>query len=111
MNSYTAGSFVFNDGGNHDPFRVGTRVAQDGTSPDGAFDGTIDEVRFWSTARTAAEISADMSHEIDSNDPHYTDLLNYWRFDEGSGTTTHDQVGGKDGTLQNNPAWVLSTAF
>ncbi len=52
-----------------------------------------------------------MSHEIDSNDPHYTDLLNYWRFDEGSGTTTHDQVGGKDGTLQNNPAWVLSTAF
>jgi Concanavalin A-like lectin/glucanases superfamily len=109
--SFTTQSFVFNDGGNPNPFRVGSRVDTDGTSPDGVFDGTIDEVRFWKTARTAAEIASDMGHELKSSDPNFGDLLHYWRFDEGSGTSTHDDVGGKDGTLQNGPLWVLSTAF
>ncbi len=35
------------------------------------------------------------------------DLLGWWKFDEGSGTTAHDSSGkGNDGTLQGNPQWV-----
>ena len=34
-------------------------------------------------------------------------LVGWWRFDEGSGTTTRDSSGnGNDGTLQGNPQWV-----
>ncbi|MHC4462693.1 MAG: LamG-like jellyroll fold domain-containing protein [Planctomycetota bacterium] len=35
------------------------------------------------------------------------DLLGWWKFDEGSGTTARDSSGkGNDGTLQGNPQWV-----
>jgi hypothetical protein len=35
------------------------------------------------------------------------ELVGHWRFDEGSGTTAHDQSGnGNDGTLINDPVWA-----
>ncbi len=35
------------------------------------------------------------------------DLIGWWRFDEGSGTTAYDSSGnGNDGTLIGNPQWV-----
>ena len=33
-------------------------------------------------------------------------LVNQWTFDEGSGTSAADSVGGKTGTLTNGPVWV-----
>jgi concanavalin A-like lectin/glucanase superfamily protein len=110
--TFTAqGSFVFNDGGSPNPFRVGARVDNDGTSPNGVFSGVIDEVRFWNAPRTSTQIGADMSHELDATDPDWSTIVNYWRFDEGTGTSTVDRVGGHNGTLTNGPAWVPSTAF
>jgi len=36
------------------------------------------------------------------------ELVGHWRFDEGSGTTAHDQSGnGNDGTLINDPVWAI----
>ncbi|GAG43024.1 unnamed protein product, partial [marine sediment metagenome] len=35
-----------------------------------------------------------------------TGLLAHWKFDEGSGTTAYDSVGGNDGTLINGPVWA-----
>ncbi|HCO96480.1 MAG TPA: hypothetical protein DIU00_21495, partial [Phycisphaerales bacterium] len=36
------------------------------------------------------------------------ELVGHWRFDEGSGTTAHDQSGnGNDGTLINDPEWAI----
>jgi hypothetical protein len=32
----------------------------------------------------------------------------YWKFDEGSGTTAADAVGGNDGTLTGSPSWTTS---
>jgi len=35
------------------------------------------------------------------------DLVGYWKFDEGSGTTAYDSSGnGLDGTLNGDPQWV-----
>ncbi len=34
------------------------------------------------------------------------DLVAHWRFDEGSGSTAFDSVGGHDGTLEGDPQWV-----
>jgi hypothetical protein len=105
------GSFVFNNGGQQNPFRIASRVAQMGNSSDGVFDGIIDEVRFWNASRSPAQIQADMQHEITATDPNWSDLQDYWPFDEGSGKTTADRSGNYPGTLKNGPQWVVSTAF
>jgi regulation of enolase protein 1 (concanavalin A-like superfamily) len=34
-----------------------------------------------------------------------TDLIAYWPFDEGTGTTLHDIVSGHDGTIWGDPKW------
>ena len=70
--------------------------------------GQIDEVRIWSTARNASEIQTNMHRTLTGSE---TGLMGYWRFDEGTGTTTIDASGhGFTGTLTNGPTWVASTA-
>ncbi len=70
--------------------------------------GQIDEVRIWSTARSAWEIQANMHRSLTGSDP---GLMGYWQFDEGNGPTAADASRhGFTGTLVNGPAWVTSTA-
>ncbi len=88
--------------------RIAARVGTDGTSAEGMFDGTIDEVRFWNQARSASVIASTMSMEIPAAS---AGLMAYWRFDEGMGTTTADEEGAYPGTLVSSPLWVISTAF
>ena len=90
-------------------FRVAARVNTNGTAPDGNFAGTIDEVRLWSQALTPSQITTTMSTTIPGST---AGLASYWRFDEGSGASTADQVNnGYPGTLVSSPTWVVSTAF
>lgn len=99
-------SFAY--GGPAVAFRVGGRVGTDGTSLGGGFNGTIDEVRLWSVARTAGEITTDMKKPVPPNAPQ---IAAYYRFDEGAGTTATDAKGGFNGTLVATPKYVVSTAF
>lgn len=89
-------------------FRIGGRVASNGTGIDGGFDGVIDDVRVWGVARTAAEIAATRSAPPSLSAP---GLVTYFRLDEGAGTTTTDAKGALVGTLVGPPSWVTSTAF
>jgi hypothetical protein len=58
--------------------------------------GSLDELRVWTRARTAAEIAANACQVS----PTATGLEAYWRFDEGTGLTTQDLSGhGHTGTL------------
>ncbi len=88
---------------------------------DRRFDGQIDEFRIWNTARTVAQISDDMAHQLVGNE---SGLQAYYRFDEGtaSGTntiTTLDDLtsNNRHGTLNNfaltgaTSNWVASSAF
>jgi hypothetical protein len=110
--SYTAtGSFVFNDGGHQNPFRIGARVGTNGSSPEGVVSGIVDEVRLWNVARTPAEITADMNHHLDSTDPAWSNLTAYWPFAEGMGVTTADVTSAYPGTLTSGPTWVTNTPF
>ena len=72
------------------------------------FQGEVDEVRIWNTARTQAEIQASYA-PLAGNE---SGLAAYWRMDEGSGLTTGDASGhGFTSTLTNGPVWVVpSTA-
>lgn len=79
-----------------------------GTSPhpEGRWGGRIDEFRIWSVARTRAEIQADLWRELTGTE---SNLVAYWRFNEGAGTVVADATGhGHTGVLVNGPQWVES---
>ncbi len=73
------------------------------------FNGSMDELRLWNVARTPAQIMTNMNNTIPTNN---AGLVAYYKFDEGTGSTTADATGnGNNGTLVNNPTWqVPSTA-
>ncbi len=55
-----------------------------------SFAGYVDELRIWNRARTAAEIAADRHRVLPAGTPN---LVGYYRFEEGSGTTVADTSG------------------
>ncbi len=68
------------------------------------FDGAIDDVRFWSMARTQTEIQNNMNLIFSVPE---TGLVAAYNFDEASGTIARDFVNGNNGTLTNmDPATV-----
>ena len=77
----------------------------------GFWNGTIDEVRLFSTARTAAQIWADLhTHQLGPTEG----LIGEWTFDEGSGQTAGDSSGktqhavlGSNSAVEaSDPVWV-----
>jgi hypothetical protein len=72
----------------------------DGTSPVYTMNGSIDEVRIYNVALTAAQIQADM---VSTASAVPGNLLAYYNFDIGSGTALADVTGNtiNDGTLFN----------
>ena len=54
------------------------------------FSGEIDEVRFWSSARTATQIADHYDRQSNGDE---TGLAGYWNFNEGSGLAAGDETG------------------
>ncbi|MGV2388023.1 MAG UNVERIFIED_CONTAM: hypothetical protein LVR29_05990 [Microcystis novacekii LVE1205-3] len=53
----------------------------------GVFDGIIDDVRIWNTARTQSEIQANFNRELTGNE---SGLVGYWNFNSINGNTVQD---------------------
>ncbi len=76
-----------------------------------AFDGSLDEVRIWDRALSAAEIAANRTIELTGTEP---GLVAYYRLNEGTGQTGFDASPmGNDGVLgstinveNNDPLWA-----
>jgi hypothetical protein len=67
------------------------------------FKGIIDEFRIWNIARTESEIQSTMNQSLNGNEP---GLVGYWKFDEGTGSTTADLTSnGNNGTI-SGAIWV-----
>ncbi len=80
------------------------RIGFDGGSERSPFKGAIDEVRIWNVAKSTEEIQAHSGQCLSGQE---LGLVGYWRFDEGSGTSTADLTGhGNNGTLLNGAAWM-----
>jgi hypothetical protein len=92
-------------------FRIGARIAPNGSAADGSLDGEIDQVRLFDVARTAAEIAGDMRRPIGAADPIFARLRAAWRFDEGAGTAAADDTGTHPGTLMGGATWTTSGAY
>jgi len=85
----------------------GLVIAQDGTNTYGFnFPGSISEVRIWSDTLTSAEINDLVCSEVDNTHPSYSDLLHYWKSDDGSGSTLYDSKGNNDGSITGTSAWT-----
>lgn len=69
--------------------------------------GEIDEVRIWTTARSTAEIQANMNTVVA---PFQSNLAGYWRMDETSGTITDASGSNTVSTATGSPAFVTSGA-
>ena len=66
------------------------------------FDGQIDDVRIWNTARTEAQIHALMGEALSGAE---AGLAGYWNFNEGAGSSVADLTGnGNTGTLTDGGA-------
>ena len=96
-NSLTTGSFQV---GTDDRFLIGA-ADDNGTARD-FFDAEIADVRVWNTARSQAEIEADLGRTLNGDEPH---LLANWQLDDGVGPTASDATGSYDGTLTGGPSW------
>ncbi|MEE4357228.1 MAG: LamG domain-containing protein [Desulfococcaceae bacterium] len=72
------------------------------------FQGRIDEVRIWETARTQAQINQYKNVVLKGNE---SGLKACFRFDHDSGTVLDNLLAGSsDGTLMNSPIWTASGA-
>ena len=73
------------------------------------FDGTVDEVRVWKTARSSTDINTYMTTLLNGNE---TNLEAYYRCDNGSGTALSDITSnGHNASLVNTPSWPNSYAM
>jgi Concanavalin A-like lectin/glucanases superfamily len=71
----------------------------------------IDEVQIYKGSGLSQTTIRDwMCKKLTPLHPDYANLVSYYRFDEGSGTTLLDLKGSNDGTLINTPTWVASGA-
>ena len=71
---------------------------------DANFGGALDELRVWNGVRTPAQINAFLNTTVAGTE---TDLLAYWRFDEGTGASAGDSSGhGNTAALIGSPAWI-----
>ena len=72
------------------------------------FVGAVDEVRIWSTVRSAGDITSTMHQRLVGNE---TGLVAYWRFDEPGATTLADSSpNNATASVFGNPQWVASDA-
>lgn len=84
------------------------------------FEGQIDEVRFYNTSLNESYIQQTLYAGIDSSDNLWSNVIGYWRFDEGTGQTLADlSTSGFSGTLGadsavsvDDPTWnVVSQSY
>lgn len=81
---------------NSEPYRL----ASNGTA---FFQGNLNELRIWDTARSQEKILAHINQTLSGNE---SGLIGYWPIHEGSGTTISDESSKDDnGTLHGGTEW------
>ena len=76
------------------------------------FAGEIDEARIWKQALSGTIISNWMCRSVDLTHPAFSNLVAYYKLDDGTGTSAADSAGLHAGTLEtmSGSEWTNSTA-
>ena len=69
--------------------------------------GAVDEFRIWNVVRSQNQIIHDMTSSLSGTE---SGLVGYWRFDEGSGTSTADLTGNGNTMSLSADSWETSGA-
>ena len=77
---------------------IGLRPSAPNGAEDSYFQGEIDEVRIWDTARTTTEIQDNLNTKLTGNE---SGLFAYYTFDDGTAT---DLTGNNNGQIYTTPA-------
>ena len=72
--------------------------------------GSIDEVRIWNVALDEATIRDWMHKKVTNSHPNWSNLVGYWRFDDGADPTDDYSDNNNTGDLVNGAIFVTSTA-
>ncbi len=112
MNLYIDGQLVAARSGLYKPqtsrdLLIGAHAA---VTPTTHFNGILDEVRIWNTVRTANQIESNFRGTISPSSPANSNLVAYYRLDEGVGTIAADiTVPQNNGTLEGSPSWTSAS--
>jgi hypothetical protein len=92
------------------PAALASSIRSNGTTAQGYFDGVLDEVRIWDSARSQAQIQGTANAQITTPT---SGLVARWALDEGSGTAVNGSAGtGVNGSIVgSNYAWVAGAPF
>ena len=88
-------------------------LGQDGTGSQPTFvPGSINEVRVWKTALPDTTVQRWIFIPVTPEHPDYSDLLGYWKMDDGQGTLIKDSSQNvNDGAfIGTNPEWIIPDA-
>ena len=66
---------------------------------DASLKAKIDELRWWDVVLSEDIIEQYANQPVEPDHPNYSNLLNYYKFDEGSGNTCYDSKGSLDGVI------------
>lgn len=110
MSIYTNGVLMATQAGMTPFVRGAYDLHIGGTSNYFCYHGSIDEFRVWNVARSQAQIQANLGVPLTGAE---TNLLVYYRFDEGSGAVAMNSAtatgAAYNGTLITSPTWAPST--
>jgi len=78
-----------------------SKIGRFGSSGIRYYTGQLDEVALFNTVLSASDVSDIYNSGVPNDLSGYSSLTNWWRFEEGSGTTAIDSKGSNNGTLIN----------
>ena len=118
VNGGLEGSWSNGSNSSADRFSIGQEYDGTGSTASDFFNGKIDEVAVWNVALSAADVTSLYNSgnglNASANSGNYdnsADLIGYWKFNEGTGSTLTDSTSNSNnGTLTNMDSsdWVTS---
>jgi len=101
LNNGTVTGTISGDIDNSFPFCIGSR-----NELGAFFDGKIDEVAIFNAELSASDVTDIYNSGEPTDLSSYSNLVSWWRFEEGSGTTATDSgSGGNNGTITNGATY------
>lgn len=103
---YLDGERVLSDTAAYPPVRFPVWLGAKTTNGN-FFKGNLDEFRFWSTARSQAQVREAMDRALTGDEEH---LVGYWNFNRGEKTMLLDAAGDRDGVIYG-AEWSTDVPF